>query len=605
MAICPECLVSYGDEVQSCPDHGCELVPDDLFLPEEAPLRAGTMVGEYRIEKKLGAGTFGEVYAGEQPLIGKRVAVKVLNRRFASDPVMISRFVAEARAVNKIRQRNIIDIFSFGVLPELERHYFVMELLEGETLGALMDEMRRVPVAVAIPIVRGIADALDAAHKAGITHRDLKPDNVFVVTERDGSYFPKLLDFGIAKLLGDDVAHKTGSGMVLGTPRYMSPEQARGKPADHRADIYALGVMIHEMLTGVAPFVGESSVDLLLKHAVDPPPSMSSVCPDIPRALDVPVLAMLEKRPADRPQSAGEAVAALVACAQRLGLDRLDPASSRPARAQGGDPAAVVRTDDAVWSDPTLADRPRSDREAAPTRRDRPASAATTGRRPAPLAAAEPRTPRPRAEATSTLQSEKGASERTGDATEATSTLETASAINRHSRRWKLGGGAAAAVAVGLSIFALGRSREPARANVATAPDAGDPARPVAPTVPAVTTVSVAPSEAEPTVRPSVAAADVIELRLVTRPADAEVWLGDQKLGSAAGPVLVARGTDRVDLRLRKAGFRDEPLTLTPDRNQTLEATLAPLAPIGGRPAATAKPAASAHKMDRILGDRD
>src|SRR5262249_11230088 len=147
-------------------------------------------------------------------------------------------------------QRNIIDIFSFGTIPGTDRHYFVMELLDGMTLGAMLNRTGRLPVALALPLVKGIADALDAVHEAGITHRDLKPDNVFLARERDGTYFPKLLDFGIAKLLDEEVAHKTGSGIVLGTPRYMSPEQARGKRADHRSDIYALGVIIHEMLTG-------------------------------------------------------------------------------------------------------------------------------------------------------------------------------------------------------------------------------------------------------------------------------------------------------------------------------------------------------------------
>src|SRR5262249_35747466 len=218
----------------------CALVPDELVLPLDPPLEEGTMVGEYRVQHKLGAGTFGDVYAGEQPIIGKRVAIKVLNRRFASDPVMVSRFVAEARAVNTLRQRNIIDIFYFGVLPGLDRHYFVMELLDGMTLGAFLERAGRVPVAPILPVVRGIADALDAVHEAGITHRDLKPDNVFLARERGGGYFPKLLDFGIAKLLGEETAHKTGSGMVLGTPLYMSPEQARGRPAEPASGISAL-----------------------------------------------------------------------------------------------------------------------------------------------------------------------------------------------------------------------------------------------------------------------------------------------------------------------------------------------------------------------------
>jgi eukaryotic-like serine/threonine-protein kinase len=319
MAICTDCRGVYADDLEKCPADGGLLVPEAL-VAADAPLAAGTVVGEYQVLRKLGAGTFGDVYAGEHPLIGKRVAIKVLNRRFASDPEMVSRFIAEARAVNKIRQRNIIDIFSFGMLPQQQRHYFVMELLDGLTLGDLLAREGRLPVTVALAILDGVAEALDAVHEAGITHRDLKPDNVFLATERDGSYFPKLLDFGIAKLTGDDVAHKTGAGVLLGTPRYMSPEQARGRKADHRTDIYALGVITHEMLTGAPPFVGDSSVDVLLKHDITPPPPMSHVCAALPPALDEPVLAMLQKRPQQRPESAGAAIRALHERARSLGL---------------------------------------------------------------------------------------------------------------------------------------------------------------------------------------------------------------------------------------------------------------------------------------------
>ena len=156
--------------------------------------------------------------------------------------------------------------------------------------------------------------------RGGIIHRDLKPENVFLAAERDGSDFPKLLDFGSPSSCDDDVAHKTGSASSLGTPLYMSPEQAADKKVDHRTDIYSLGVMIYEMLTGAVPFAGDSAMDVVLKHDTEPPPAMSSVCPDLPPALDTPVLAMLEKRPRIRPASAGEAVAALVAQATELGL---------------------------------------------------------------------------------------------------------------------------------------------------------------------------------------------------------------------------------------------------------------------------------------------
>lgn len=288
--------------------------PDTALVP-------GTVVGEYVIDCLLGAGAQGEVYAGEHPVIGKKVAVKVLKRELASNPEMVSRFIAEARAVNKIRQRNIIDIFAFGMLDG-ERHYFVMELCEGLTLGALMQQQGRLSVRTVIPIVQGIAAALDAVHEAGITHRDLKPENVLLIEEKDGSYFPKLLDFGIAKLMGEQPDYRTSAGVVMGTPRYMSPEQARGKAADQRSDIYALGVMIHEMLTGRAPFFGESGMEVLFKHGNEPAPAMSSVCPDLPPALDVPVLAMLEKHPKDRPETAGKAIGAFVECARKLSLDK-------------------------------------------------------------------------------------------------------------------------------------------------------------------------------------------------------------------------------------------------------------------------------------------
>ncbi len=203
------------------------LLPDEAFSEEDAELPPGAMLGEYRVERLLGAGTFGDVYAGEQPLIGKRVAIKVLNRRFASDPTVVSRFVGEARAVNRIRHRNIIDIFSFGVVDG--RHYFVMELLDGLTLGALIRREGRLSRAAPSPILEGIADALDAAHAAGITHRDLKPENIFVAIEKGGRYFPKLLDFGVAKLADEALAHKTATGSPSERPRTCRPSRSAAK----------------------------------------------------------------------------------------------------------------------------------------------------------------------------------------------------------------------------------------------------------------------------------------------------------------------------------------------------------------------------------------
>ena len=201
-------------------------------------LAVGMNVGEYKIEVAIGRGGFGTVYRAVHPLIGKQVAIKVLARKYSSDPEVVSRFVAEARAVNQIRHRNIIDIFAFGALPD-GRHYYVMEHLDGEPFDQYLRRIGPLPLADALPILRAIARALDAAHAKGIAHRDLKPENIFLAHDADGATFPKLLDFGIAKLLQpeEDVRHRTGTGVPIGTPYYMSPEQCRGREVDHRTDV--------------------------------------------------------------------------------------------------------------------------------------------------------------------------------------------------------------------------------------------------------------------------------------------------------------------------------------------------------------------------------
>jgi eukaryotic-like serine/threonine-protein kinase len=171
-------------------------------------LAPGTVVGEYRIDRKIGRGAFGSVYQASHPVIGKLVAIKILARKYSVEPEMVNRFVTEARAVNQIRHRNIIDIFSFGTLPD-GRAFYVMELLEGETLQTRLVRAGRLSLAEALPIFRAVARALDAAHSHGVAHRDLKPDNVYLAHDADGTQ-PKLLDFGIAKLLHErDSPHKT------------------------------------------------------------------------------------------------------------------------------------------------------------------------------------------------------------------------------------------------------------------------------------------------------------------------------------------------------------------------------------------------------------
>jgi len=277
----------------------------------ETDLPAGYAVGEYVIEEVLGRGGFGTVYRAVQPVIGKRVAIKVLSRKYSADGEIVSRFVAEARAVNQIRHRHIIDIFSFGQLPD-GRQYYVMEYLEGKPLDQHLAENGPLELQSALPILRAIARALDAAHAKGVAHRDLKPENVFLARDDEGAPFPKLLDFGIAKLSNNEgaLAHRTNTGVPIGTPYYMSPEQCRGKDVDHRTDIYSFGVLAYRLLTGAYPFDG-ALVDILHQQIHDEPPPPSSKNPALEAHIDAAILWMMRKNPAERPRSVIAAVVAL------------------------------------------------------------------------------------------------------------------------------------------------------------------------------------------------------------------------------------------------------------------------------------------------------
>jgi len=278
----------------------------------------------------------GSVYSAVQPVIGKRVAIKVLAPHIASNPELVRRFVDEARAVNKIGHPNIIDIFSFGWLPD-QRHYFAMEFLDGLSLA---DRLKRGPFQPeeARRLLRQICQALEAAHRQGIVHRDLKPDNIWVVQPQHGDSYAKLLDFGIAKLMGDaDEGHRTQTGIVMGTPAYMSPEQCRGVNVEKGTDIYALGMILYEMFAGRLPFQG-SFAELITHHLITVPDPPSRHGP-VPRALEQLIMRCIEKDPAQRPQSA-EALAKALDAALPTADENLQTAAVVPVVAVA--PAAPV-----------------------------------------------------------------------------------------------------------------------------------------------------------------------------------------------------------------------------------------------------------------------
>ena len=330
-----------------------------------APEITGLMAGEYRLGRKLGEGGFGAVYEAIHPLLKRRAAVKVLHRIAGSDSEAVLRFVAEARAVNQIRNRHIIDIFSFGKLPD-GRHFYVMDLLEGEPLDRYIAREGRCSVEATVQLLRPIAEALDAAHAAGVVHRDLKPQNIYLIWDSSGETVPKLLDFGMAKLLGESPVH-TVSGTPLGTPHYMSPEQARGDVVDGRSDVYALGVLCYELLTGRLPMVGENTIGVLMAHIIQVPTAPSEVCPELVPELDAPILRMLEKKPELRPDTASAALSELALAAEHAGavVPSGPPRLSRPAPSTEPDRVHSHETADTTlqpfspaslsFSDPSLA----------------------------------------------------------------------------------------------------------------------------------------------------------------------------------------------------------------------------------------------------------
>jgi serine/threonine protein kinase len=263
----------------------------------------GTSVSGYVVKGRIGSGGMGIVYEGEQPVIGKRVAIKVLRPEIAENPEQVKRLVEEARAVNTVGHRGIIDVFGFGEMTD-GRQCIVMEFLDGEALMDLLTrnqkEHRAMPIAEVMIVLEELLSALGAAHGAGVVHRDLKPSNIFLCRQRDGSRYVKILDFGIAKLGVHGTTPQTQASMLVGTPSYMAPEQARGGGISPALDLYAVGIIAFEMLTGQLPFLGASVVEVLMKHAEEPPPRPSSLLMSIPDDVDDLILKLLEKKPEDR-----------------------------------------------------------------------------------------------------------------------------------------------------------------------------------------------------------------------------------------------------------------------------------------------------------------
>ncbi len=275
----------------------------------------GEIVGGYRITGQIGAGGMGAVYEAEHLLLGRRAAVKVLLPERSSDKETIERFFNEARATSRIKHPGVVEIFDYGHLDN-GKAFIVMELLEGESLGARLDRVGKFSSTQSVSIARHIAGLLGEAHRHGIIHRDLKPDNVFLVPDpaMPRGERAKVLDFGIAKLANDEegMGLQTQTGTLMGTPSYMSPEQCRGAGGvDHRSDIYALGYVLYQMLCGRPPFLGKGSGEVLAAHIHVPPKSVRVYEDSVSTTLEAVVMRLLEKDVDKRYQTMAEVIQAL------------------------------------------------------------------------------------------------------------------------------------------------------------------------------------------------------------------------------------------------------------------------------------------------------
>jgi serine/threonine-protein kinase len=275
--------------------------------------------GEYRIVERIGVGGMGAVYKAEQPSMNRLVAIKVLHSKFANRDDLVSRFRREARAMSQLSHPNTARVYKFGELED-GAAYFVMDYMEGKNLAHVVREQGPMEPERALNIMMQVCGALDEAHRAGIIHRDLKPENIFLTTQGGTSDFPKVLDFGLAKVsekqMGRGSMMLTQEGMVFGTPEFMSPEQSMGEPLDRRSDIYSLGLILYELLTGKLPFEATKPIDIMRAHVYDKAIPLNDRVKgkSFGPQLEAAIAKALEKKKEDRYETAVEFAAALKSC---------------------------------------------------------------------------------------------------------------------------------------------------------------------------------------------------------------------------------------------------------------------------------------------------
>ena len=314
---CLRCGSTFGSEAEYCPHDGSFLSKDD---DSSDPLLGTVLLEQFRIDECIGSGGMGTVYRAHQTTVGRDVAIKVLRPELAADEQAVVRFAREARLATSLDHPNLVRVFLSGRLPD-GHFYIVMELLEGRSLAEELAANGPPSLERAVLMIMKLCAGLSAVHEAGVVHRDIKPENVFLVERGSDPDFVKLVDFGIARML-DGLGPTTQAGKVFGTATYISPESASGELADPRSDIYSLGVLSYQLLTGELPFEGESVAAVLMQHVHQPPPHLSTkgrgaeVPPDVAEV----VMQALDKERDARQQSLAEFLDALAEAAGNAGL---------------------------------------------------------------------------------------------------------------------------------------------------------------------------------------------------------------------------------------------------------------------------------------------
>jgi serine/threonine protein kinase len=316
---CPNCRGMYANSIAVCPTDGM------LLMPVQADANIGTLFADkYRIIEELGRGGMSIVYKGAHEIMKRPVAVKLMQRELSSNPISVRRFQQEAEAAGSLSHPHVITIFDFGVTATAQP-YLIMDLVRGTTLSEELKSIGKLPPARALKIFCQICEALEHAHQRGVVHRDLKPSNVMLVPHESDVDYVKVLDFGIAKIMssdGEKGSNLTTSGEIFGSPLYMSPEQCKGSDIDYRTDIYSVGVMLYEMLTGKPPISGLTYIETIQMQISTPPRPFNSVSPDakIPSVLESIVFKAMAKKREERYQSMKDFHEALIAASRMLGI---------------------------------------------------------------------------------------------------------------------------------------------------------------------------------------------------------------------------------------------------------------------------------------------